>query len=33
MVVIVGLGMWNKGVAYLGGLILSYGVKKGILKF
>jgi len=25
--------MWNMGVAYLAGLILYYGVEKGILKF
>jgi hypothetical protein len=27
------LAMWNMGEAYLAGLILFYGVKKGILKF
>ncbi len=33
MLVTGGLAMWNMGVAYLTGLILYYGVKKGILKF
>ena len=27
-----GIAMWNMGVAYLAGLILYYGVEKGILK-
>jgi len=33
MLVVAGLAMWNMGAAYLAGLILFYGVKKGILKF
>lgn len=33
MLVTAGLAMWNMGVAYLGGLALYYGAKKGILKF
>ena len=33
MLVVAGLAMWNMGAAYLSGLILFYGVKKGILKF
>jgi predicted benzoate:H+ symporter BenE len=33
MLVTAGLAMWNMGVAYLVGLILYYGVEKGILKF
>lgn len=33
MLVTAGLAMWNMGVAYLGGLVLYYGAKKGILKF
>jgi hypothetical protein len=33
MVATAGLTMWNMGVAYLTGLVLFYGVKKGILKF
>ncbi len=33
MLVTAGLAMWNMGVAYLAGLILYYGIKKGILKF
>jgi predicted benzoate:H+ symporter BenE len=33
MLVTAGLAMWNMGVAYLAGLILYYGVEKGILKF
>lgn len=33
MLVTAGLAMWNMGVAYLAGLILYYGVKKGILRF
>jgi MFS superfamily sulfate permease-like transporter len=33
MLVTAGLAMWNMGVAYLAGLILYYGVEKGVLKF
>ncbi len=33
MLVVAGLAMWNMGAAYLSGLVLFYGVKKGILKF
>jgi len=33
MLTTAGLAMWNMGVAYLTGLLLYYGVKKGILKF
>lgn len=33
MLVVAGLAMWNMGAAYLAGLILFCGVKKGILKF
>jgi len=33
MLVTAGLAMWNMGVAYLAGLILYYGVERGILKF
>jgi hypothetical protein len=32
MLVTAGLAMWNMGVAYLAGLILYYGVEKGVLK-
>jgi MFS superfamily sulfate permease-like transporter len=32
MLVAAGLAMWNMGVAYLAGLILYYGVEKGVLK-
>ncbi|MGD0626065.1 MAG: putative sulfate/molybdate transporter [Thermodesulfobacteriota bacterium] len=32
MLVTAGLAMWNMGVAYLTGLILYYGVEKGVLK-
>ncbi len=28
-----GLAVWNMGVAYLAGMLLYYGVKKGIIKF
>ena len=33
MLTTAGLAMWNMGVAYLAGLLLYYGMKKGILKF
>jgi len=33
MLVTAGLAMWNMGVAYLAGLALHYGVKKGIFNF
>ncbi len=33
MLVVAGLAMWNMGAAYLAGLVLFYGVKRGILKF
>ena len=33
MLVVAGLAMWNMGAAYLAGLILFYGAKKGVLKF
>lgn len=33
MLTTAGLAMWNMGVAYLTGLLLYYGAKKGILKF
>jgi hypothetical protein len=33
MLVTAGLAMWNMGVAYLAGLILSFAVEKRILKF
>jgi len=33
MLVTAGVAMWNMGVAYLAGLILHYGVEKGIFKF
>jgi hypothetical protein len=32
MLVTAGIAMWNMGVAYLAGLILYYGVEKGVLK-
>ena len=33
MLVTAGFAMWNMGVAYLAGLVLYYGVEKGVLKF
>lgn len=33
MLVTAGLAMWNMGVAFLAGVVLYYGVEKGILKF
>jgi MFS superfamily sulfate permease-like transporter len=33
MLVVAGLSMWNMGAAYLTGLILFYGAKKGVLRF
>lgn len=33
MLVTAGLAMWNMGVAFLAGILLSYGLEKGILKF
>ncbi len=33
MLVTAGLAMWNMGVAFLAGLLLSYGVERKILKF
>jgi hypothetical protein len=33
MLVTAGFAMWNMGVAYLAGLTLYYGAKKGLLRF
>ncbi len=33
MLTTAGLAVWNMGVAYLAGMLLYYGVKKGIIKF